>query len=346
MDNVARENVPLEQRREAVVPYQVIGQPNSAEIATEGINRALKILEILDDETLASSDAHNAFGAVDRHEPYHLVREKLRDFLYFYLFLHGAEIDVQFDAHHMLGGTIQGLASSGLLYPAVKWSIDQKAHKLMIQRCPEFAMDFQVDYMDDGGQLMNDQFAAQYLEISKSVYAEWNIQFNKDKTQIIMNTNTPHRIRWLNATFHDYLHSTTGQLTFLGVPHGDKDYVVKHVHKRLNKIYTKMSYIEGLQHTLIRTNIYRKLFDFNKVSYTLKHTQPTAHWIEDVNNMYKTITASMTFHLYDKYKETIQWQLSMSQKSGKDGMRRTKALLLCISNRSHVHPRRSHRKIV
>ena len=92
----------------------------------------------------------------------------------------------------------------------------------MIQKYPNFNIEFQVDYVDDGEQLMQDKYALDYVEIMRMVYMEWSISINKGKSQIIINTNTPHRIQWLSANFPDYKHNSDGQLIFLGVPHGGK----------------------------------------------------------------------------------------------------------------------------
>ena len=41
-----------------------------------------------------------------------------------------------------------------LLYGARKWKIQKKAHQLMTNKYPDFEIDFQGDYVDDGFQLM------------------------------------------------------------------------------------------------------------------------------------------------------------------------------------------------
>ena len=58
---------------------------------------------------------------------------------------------------------------------------------------------------------------------------------NREKSQIIINTATPHRILWINTTVSDYKRNMDGL------------------------------YLEGLQHIQIRVNMYRKFFDYHKV---------------------------------------------------------------------------------
>ena len=129
IDKIAYENIPIDIRTEVMGPYQVVGRPNAAEVATEGVNRALMMLGLMDNMTLISLDATNAFNSINRTKLYELISMKIPDLIPYFLFLYGGSIDVQFDAHHMLqmqGGAMQGMATSNLLYSAAKWCAQQK----------------------------------------------------------------------------------------------------------------------------------------------------------------------------------------------------------------------------
>ena len=187
----------------------------------------------------------------------------------------------------------------------------------MIQRCP----DFQTDWVDDGVQVLKDKYVKDYIEIIEMIYAEWTITINRGKSQIIINTDTPHRKQWLAATFPHYKNNNQGQLIYLGVPHGSQQFVDQYMQQHLNKLYKKILYIERIQHLQIRTTMYRKFFNYNKILYLLKHCKYTKIWMPHITTMYDTITASITAHMIDKHKPTIHWQLSLSQRAGGYGMR-------------------------
>ena len=97
---------------------------------------------------------------------YFLIKKELHDLLQYFLFLYVGAIDVQFDAIHnlyMMGGIIQGLATSMLLYGAGKWQIQQEAQKIMLSKHTDFRIEYQVDYVDDGGQLILDKYLKDYI---------------------------------------------------------------------------------------------------------------------------------------------------------------------------------------
>ena len=125
---------------------------------------------------LLSIDAINAFSSMCHNQLYQLIIEDIQDLLQWFLFLYDGPIDVQFDATHILqilGGLIQGLTSSMYLYGAGKWKIQSKTNQLMIQKYPEFTIDYQVDYVDDGGQLMNLKYIRDYIDIIAKIYSQW-----------------------------------------------------------------------------------------------------------------------------------------------------------------------------
>ena len=324
MDTIANNNVPEEDRRAAMGPYQILGRKKATEIANEAVNRVDTMLELNEDLSCSSLDAINAFGCLCRGRLYNLVRDKLPDILQWYIFLYGDEIDVQFDTRHMLkmvGGIMQGLTSSGLFYSSSKWDIQQNADKRMIAKIPEFRIDFQVDYMDDGLQLMLSKYIAMYTKIMIEEYQIWSITVHADKSQIVVNTNDQQRINDMKQQMPNMKVNTDGNYTFLGIPHGDKNYVTTKIRKHLTTLYKKLQYIQRIQNMQIRINMFRKFFNYNKIIYIIKHCMHIKEWIEDINKMYNVITASIITHIQDKHEGTVRWQLTLSQKEGGVGMR-------------------------
>ena len=239
--------------------------------------------------------------------------------LQWFIFLYGDEVDVQFDAMHalkMLGGMIQGLTSSNLYYSAMKWDVQQTAFQQMEAISPDFVIDFQMDYVDDGLQLIMDKYIPQYVKILISIYDEWGIHTHPGKSKVILNTDDDRRTQWMQDTIPNFDHKTNGCFTFLGVPHGDEEYVINYIRKHLTKIYKKIQYIQRIQHMQIRINLHRKLFNYNKIIYLIKHCKYIDKWMPDMVKMYNVITSSITSTIQDRHKATVKWQMSLSQRAG------------------------------
>ena len=178
-----------------------------------------------DNLSCLSLDAINAFGSISREEMYKLIKEKIPDMLQWFLFLYGDGIQVQFDAIHsleMLGGAIQGLTSSNLYYSAMKWAVQQNAQQQMEMIEPDFIIDFQMDYIDDGLQLIMDKYVSDYAKILIEIYTRWNIRIHPGKSTIIINTNDERRKTWFQDAIPQFTITTDGCFTFLGVPHGNE----------------------------------------------------------------------------------------------------------------------------
>ena len=58
----------------------------------------------------------------------------------------------------MAAGVKQGLTTSNLLYASAKWTVQRKTQNMMIQRFPDFQINFQSDWVDDGVQVMKDKY--------------------------------------------------------------------------------------------------------------------------------------------------------------------------------------------
>ena len=86
IDKLAYDNVPITARMDAMGPYQVVGRPNAAEIATEGVNRALIMLGLMDNVSLISLDAQ-CIRTVNRYKLYEFTWEKLPDHYLFSIFV-------------------------------------------------------------------------------------------------------------------------------------------------------------------------------------------------------------------------------------------------------------------
>ena len=324
IDKLMYENIPESVRLEVLGPYQVVCKKNAAEIATEAMNRALILLKQLQDSSLISLDAINAFSCMCHNQMYMMVREDVVDLLQYYLFLYDGPIDVVFDSTHslqILGGLIQGFATSMFLYGGGKWRIQRKANDLMLTKHKDFKIEFQVDYVDDGAQLILDKYLRDYVEILMQIYLEWLISINKKKSQIVIDSNNANKIQWIQQYFPQFKYSTDGTITFLSVPHGHHKYVIDSIQKQIKKIYTKIQYIERIPHSQIRNTLYRKLFNYNKIIYLIKTTKYIDKWLPDINRLYSIITSSITTNLHDKHRKPVKYQISLSQKAGGKGLR-------------------------
>ena len=85
------------------------------------------------------------------------------------------------------------------------------------------------------------------------------------------------------------------------------------------KLQKKLLHIEIINDRQIRTLLYRRFFNYNKVIYLLKTTRYHQKWMDEIQILYKYINKSIISHL--NFKNTIQYQLPLTQKRGGLGLR-------------------------
>ena len=179
----------------------------NAEVATLCSSAERSMIATTDGESLVNLDATNAYNSMDRQQICNNLITELPDLYQWCLFLYGKEHTVDFTCDHriiMQQGLVQGLCSSELFCGMGKWQIIKAAERRMVQKQPQFRVSFQTDYIDDGLQMIKYQYVPEYLRILKEEYAKWNIQINKQKTNIVLCTNNPVIKQYVSTHLSEY----------------------------------------------------------------------------------------------------------------------------------------------
>ena len=92
IDKLTMDNVPKKDRRSAMGEYQMIGIKAGCEIATVGMDFALKFIEEYDEFGMVNIDAKDAYSSMDQQQIYKSVCNELPDFLNAFKFLYGKDI--------------------------------------------------------------------------------------------------------------------------------------------------------------------------------------------------------------------------------------------------------------
>ena len=93
---------------------------------------------------------------------------------------------------------------------------------------------------------------------------------------------------WLTVKLCKY--DCNGNLTFLGVPYGSREYVNEFVMKRIQSLFKKIDHIKLIKSSFIKHNILRKLYDYNKIIYSLKVIDKYDEWMNEVNKLHLIIS--------------------------------------------------------
>ena len=179
-------------KRKLLGPYQMIGKKAACEKATICLDFALDALGADENQSLFGVNAANAYNSFDREEMQNMVITDIPKLSNYYYFLHGTQALVDFDYKYKIDfqqGGIQGLNSTELFYGAMKWKIQKKVKQRMISKCPDFKINYQCDYIDDGVQMMHYKYLKEYLKFTIEEYNVWKISINIQKTCIVMKTS-------------------------------------------------------------------------------------------------------------------------------------------------------------
>ena len=239
IDKLAVNNIPEEDRKKLMGPYQMIRTRAACEIATITVDVALDYIASKDGYGIVNVDASNAYNAIDTNKQREMVHEDLPDLSYYFDFLYAGQIIVDFDHQHriyMKTGDIQGLSSSELLYSGAKWRIQQEVERKIMLKQPNFKIDTQTDYIDDGLTIMNYKYMKDYMELLIDEYSKWKIEVNKSKTSIVLRTNNDIIKKNIKSNFEEFKYNFDGNITYLGVPHGTDEYIFEKIHGKSIKI--------------------------------------------------------------------------------------------------------------
>ena len=323
IDKLIINNINKQQRKAAIGPYQMIGQREACEIATIGCDTALDLLSHDENLCMLNLDASNAYNSIGRQSIYDLICDKVPDLRKYFETIYGNEIKVDF-AHNriimMSSGCIQGLCSSELFYSALKWQIQQNVDNKMQSKYKEqYRMIYQCDYIDDGLNVLHYKYIHEYLTFIEQEYHQCHIKINRSKTCIIMNTSNELIKQYINHTVGEMDVNFSGNIKFLGVPHGQNSYINDQMHAMCTKLQKKLLHIQLINDSQIRNIMYTKFMSYNKIIYALKTTKILDQWFNKVNDIYLFIRKSLINHL--NHHQTIQYQLPLTQKRGGFGLR-------------------------
>jgi len=110
-------------RRALYSQYQVVGIPNSIEIANAALDTALDIQKTHPELALVNVDATNAYNNTNRLELWKLIRQYCPTLINYFKFLYGRPIITTFShgrVYNVEQGLLQGLATSAFLYSTGK----------------------------------------------------------------------------------------------------------------------------------------------------------------------------------------------------------------------------------
>jgi hypothetical protein len=210
-------------------PYQMMDHKQGCEIATQSVDIALTIMKNIEEEAIISIDAANAFNSISRKKIKQLINLEIPALSNYFDFLYGSDIIIDFDHNrriNMFTGLIQGLMSSTLFYAGGKWNIQNEIKSNILKQQPQFKINFQTDYVDDGVIMMNYKYVPSYLNQANKIYKKWDINTNKTKTEVIMNTQNIEIQNYIENNLLNYRKSFKGQIEYLGVPHGNDSILI------------------------------------------------------------------------------------------------------------------------
>ena len=121
---------------------------------------------------------------------------------------------------------------------------------------------------------------------------------------------------------HGFKYNCAGQLKFLGVPYGDRDYVNNYMFEKLKLIFTKIDHIKLINNSFVKHNLLRKLYNYNKIIYALKVIDKYDEWMQELMKMHRLITKLILVGV--NMNKTTNYQISLSQKRGGLGLRNPK----------------------
>ena len=332
--------------KEAVGEYQVADMKAGCEIASISMEYHQQLMEEITDEALCQSDIINAYNTMDRQLSYDECKVAMPNTINWFAACYGGAITVKFDHHRelkMTNGFVQGFSSSNKFFQMGKKKILKKTEKQMEERHPgQFKINYQTDCSDDGAQSMNYVFVPEYIGLLIDNYGEWNMGIHKDKTNIVLKTNNPLIQRYMKQHLEGYKLNFEGNIEYLSIPHGTKAFICGYIYKHVKKLMIKLKHIEAIKDRQIRTTLYLKFMNLNKVIYILKNTRIYKEWLDKFAEIYDYIVRSITSHI--NVPEIAKYQIPLSQSRGGLGMRNprnyyTASKISALNNTIDIIPR-------
>ncbi len=321
-DKIIVKNIPKKIRETLMGESQLVGKKDGCEKGSVTAEVMRQMILHDSDLGLLSLDATNAFGSTDRQKMYELICDEMPDMIQYYKFLAAKSSIVDFGYAFSVclsQGGAQGLWSTVLCFCAAKRKIQQDAQAATLQQHPDFQILAKQDWVDDGLELVQERFMFNYLENLRYYYGQWEIAINKIKTRLIFKIIQKQTQLLLTHKYNGYKVVFDGNFIYLGVPHGDDQYVMQFMNKQFMKLQKKILHIELISHRQIRTHLYLRFMNYNKVIYYLKNVRYIKQWMEQIQFIYNYIRKSITECI--KNNEKIQHQLSITLRAGGWGLR-------------------------
>ena len=185
---------------------------------------------------------------------------------------------------------------------------------------PDFNVLFDTDFVDDGVTMITTKHVRQYTQILESKYQENSIKINFQKSKIILNSTNKEIQAAVSKELSDFDLQFEGNFTYLGVQHGQKDYINLKINELCNKLNTKLLYIMTINDKQIQQLLLRKFMNYNKVIFTLKTATICNEWLGNMDAIYEQISHIIT--KYVNYNQSMQYQMALAIKNGGFGLRR------------------------
>ena len=144
------------------------------------------------------------------------------------------------------------------------------------------------------------------------------LKINKQKSEIIFNNNNVQFQTEKNEELQGYQCTYNGNVTFLGIHHGNNDYINDNTINTLEKVKKQIYHIEMIDDDQIKFILYRKCMNYTKIVYLMKNTQYLNEWFDITHTLYRYIVSCITKNI--NANKLMKYQLYLSQKSGGLGM--------------------------
>ena len=118
---------------------------------------------------------------------------------------------------------------------------------------------------------------------------------------------------------YGFKYNWEGHFTSLGVPYGSREYVNAFMVNRIKYIFKKIEHIKLIKSSFSKHNLWRKLYDCNKIIYSLKVIDKYDEWMNELNKLHHLISKLVLVGV--SIRKTTWFQISMSQKKGCIGLR-------------------------
>jgi hypothetical protein len=305
-------------KRELIVgPYQIIGKQRALEKSRYIMAQANRLMKENDYLVMINADITNAYNSVSRKTTYEILKKKCKLICNWFVLLYQTRNRIEIDCDHyiiMKTGKFQGLVSSEWFYSGNKFEIINNALTILkIHVNHKACLYFQIDYVDDGNQLIPINYFEMYLCILVKEYKKSGMELNMDKTKIILITKNEKYIELITklGLKYNFKYNFEGNYKFLGVPYGTNEYINLYMNDKLNKINIVLNNILLFENAFIKHNLLAKFFDYNKIIYYLKVVKYNDEWMNKLIIIYNKISNELLDGMNVNEIMKLQIQLSI-----------------------------------